>query len=144
MQERAGYLFVVPAVVLYLTFVLAPVILTVVLSFAYYDPQLGSHWVGLANFHRFFTDPRSMRIFWNTLRFTLFAVTGNVSVGLLLALALNRVDAALAALLLPAGLLPAGDHRGGVCRDRVGLFLLGQRHLQLLPHPRRARPLSIG
>lgn len=90
-QERAGYLFVVPAVVLYLTFVLAPVILTVVLSFSYYDPQLGSHWVGLANYHRFFTDPRSVHIFWNTLAFTLFAVTGNVSVGLLLALALNRV-----------------------------------------------------
>jgi multiple sugar transport system permease protein len=91
MQARAGYLFVMPAVVLYLTFVLAPVILTVVLSFAYYDPQLGSHWVGLANYQRFFTDPRSVHIFWNTLAFTLFAVTGNVSVGLLLALALNRV-----------------------------------------------------
>ena len=39
---------------------------------------------------RFFTDDRSLQIFWNTLRFTLFAVTGNVCVGLLLALALNR------------------------------------------------------
>ena len=52
--------------------------------------QLGSHWVGLDNFKRFFTDPRSVQIFWNTLRFTALAVTGNVSVGLLLALALNR------------------------------------------------------
>ena len=69
---------------------LAPVIVTFILSFAYYDPMLGSHWVGLDNFTRFFTDDRSVQIFWNTLRFTLFAVTGNVSVGLLLALALNR------------------------------------------------------
>ena len=90
-QQRAGILFAMPALVLYVAFVLAPVLLTVVLSFAYYDPQLGSHWVGLANFHRFFTDPRSIRIFSNTLRFTLFAVTGNVTVGLLLALALNRL-----------------------------------------------------
>lgn len=75
---------------LYLIFVLAPVIVTIILSFAYYDPQLGSHWVGFDNFKRFFTDPRSVQIFWNTLRFTLFAVTGNVTVGLLLALALNR------------------------------------------------------
>ncbi|WP_291303797.1 sugar ABC transporter permease [Devosia sp. 67-54] len=89
-QARAGYLFIFPAMVLYLTFVLAPVIVTVVLSFAYYDPQLGSHWVGFDNFKRFFTDPRSVQIFWNTLRFTAMAVTGNVSVGLLLALALNR------------------------------------------------------
>jgi multiple sugar transport system permease protein len=90
-QARAGYLFVVPTMVLYAVFVLAPVLVTVILSFAYYDPQLGSRWVGLANFQRFFTDPRSVEIFWNTLRFALFAVTGNVTVGLLLALALNRV-----------------------------------------------------
>jgi multiple sugar transport system permease protein len=90
-QARAGYLFAFPALALYTVFVLAPVILTVILSFAYYDPQLGSHWVGFDNFRRFFTDPRSVTIFWNTLRFTLFAVTGNVTVGLLLALALNRV-----------------------------------------------------
>jgi multiple sugar transport system permease protein len=89
-QTRAGYIFIFPAMALYVVFVLAPVILTIVLSFAYYDPLLGSHWVGLANYKRFFTDPRSITIFWNTLRFTLFAVTGNVSVGLLLALALNR------------------------------------------------------
>lgn len=89
-QMRTGYAFVFPAMLLYLTFVLAPVIVTVVLSFAYYDPQLGSHWVGLDNYKRFFTDRRSVQIFWNTLQFTLFAVTGNVSVGLLLALALNR------------------------------------------------------
>ena len=89
-QARAGYLFAFPALALYVVFVLAPVVLTVVLSFAYFDPQLGSHGVGIDNFKRFFTDPRSVQIFWNTLRFTLFAVTGNVTVGLLLALALNR------------------------------------------------------
>src|SRR6185437_6963661 len=90
-QARAGYLFIVPAMLLYLTFVLAPVVVTVILSFAFYDPQFGSHWVGLDNYRRFFTDPRSVQIFWNTLRFTAMAVTGNVTVGLLLALALNRV-----------------------------------------------------
>jgi multiple sugar transport system permease protein len=89
-QARTGYLFAFPALALYAVFVLAPVVLTVILSFAYFDPQLGSHWVGIDNFKRFFTDPRSVQIFWNTLRFTLFAVTGNVTVGLLLALALNR------------------------------------------------------
>jgi multiple sugar transport system permease protein len=89
-QARAGYLFVLPSFVLYATFVLAPVIVTFVLSFTYYDPMAGSRWVGLENFQRFFTDDRSLQIFWNTLRFTLFAVTGNICVGMLLALALNR------------------------------------------------------
>jgi multiple sugar transport system permease protein len=89
-QARTGYLFVLPTSVLYLTFVLAPVVVTIVLSFAYYDPMLGSRWVGVDNYARFFTNPRSLRIFWNTLQFTLFAVTFNVAVGLLLAVALNR------------------------------------------------------
>jgi ABC-type sugar transport systems, permease components len=89
-QARAGYLFVIPAGVLYLTFTLAPVVLTAVLAFSYYDPMMGSQWVGFDNFVRFFTDRRSLQIFWNTLRFTFFAVTFNVSIGLILALALNR------------------------------------------------------
>lgn len=89
-QATTGYLFVLPAAVLYLTFVIAPVIVTTILAFAYYDPMLGSQWVGFDNFIRFFTDQRSLQILWNTLRFALFAVTFNVSIGLLLALALNR------------------------------------------------------
>lgn len=89
-QAATGYLFVLPATVLYLTFVIAPVIVTTILAFAYYDPMLGSQWVGFDNFIRFFTDQRSLQILWNTLRFALFAVTFNVSIGLVLALALNR------------------------------------------------------
>lgn len=89
-QARAAYLFVLPSTVLYMTFVIAPVLVTIILSFAYYDPMLGSQWVGFDNFVRFFTDQRSLQILWNTLRFAFFAVTFNVSVGLILALALNR------------------------------------------------------
>src|SRR5271170_3701049 len=89
-QTRAGYLFILPSFTLYVIFVLAPVILTFVLSFTYYDPMAGSRWVGLENFQRFFTGDRSLQIFWNTLCFAIFAVAGNVTVGLLLALALNR------------------------------------------------------
>jgi multiple sugar transport system permease protein len=89
-QTRTGYLFILPSFTLYLVFVLAPVVLTFVLSFTYYDPMAGSRWVGLENFERFFTGDRSLQIFWNTLCFAIFAVAGNVTVGLLLALALNR------------------------------------------------------
>ena len=89
-QARAAYLFVLPTSLLYFTFVLAPVVLTFILSFSYYDPMLGSRWVGFDNFTRFFTNPRSLQIFWNTLRFALFAVTFDVLIGLALAMALNR------------------------------------------------------
>ena len=99
-QTRAGYLFILPAFVLYTVFVLAPVVVTFILSFTYYDPMGGSRWVGLENFQRFFTSDRSLQIFGNTLYFAFFAVTGNVSVGLLLALALNRVMPAFLLYLL--------------------------------------------
>ena len=69
---------------------LAPVIVTCILSFTYFDPMQGSRWVGFDNYVRFFTDDRSQQIFWNTLRFTAFAVTGNICVGMLFALALDR------------------------------------------------------
>jgi multiple sugar transport system permease protein len=96
-QARAGYLFILPSFALYALFVLAPVIVTLILSFSYYDPMLGSRWIGLDNYARFLSDDRSLQIFWNTLRFAFFAVSFNVGVGLLLALALNRA--------LPAPLL---------------------------------------
>jgi multiple sugar transport system permease protein len=99
-QTRAGYLFILPSFVLYTIFVLAPVVVTFILSFTYYDPMSGSRWVGLENFQRFFTGDRSLQIFGNTLYFAFFAVTGNVSVGLLLALALNRVMPAFLLYLL--------------------------------------------
>jgi multiple sugar transport system permease protein len=89
-QTCAGYLFIAPSFALYAVFVLAPVLVTFLLSFTYYDPMGGSRWVGLENFQQFFTGDRSLQIFWNTLCFAIFAVTGNVTVGLLLALALNR------------------------------------------------------
>ena len=99
-QTRAGYLFILPSFVLYTVFVLAPVVVTFILSFTYYDPMGGSRWVGLENFQRFFTSDRSLQIFGNTLYFAFFAVTGNVSVGLLLALALNRAMPAFLLYLL--------------------------------------------
>ena len=89
-QTRAGYLFLLPSFSVYLLFVIAPVLLTFFLSFTRFDTMLGVHMVGFDNYVRFLTEHRSLQIFWNTLRFTLFAVTGNVGVGLLLALALNR------------------------------------------------------
>lgn len=89
-QLVAGYGFILPSMALYMAFIIAPVIVTVILSFTYYDLIMGGYWVGFENFERFFTDRRSLQIFGNTLRFAFFAVVGNVTVGLLLALALNR------------------------------------------------------
>ena len=140
-QARAGYLLVFPSFALYLIFVLAPVLVTCILSFSYYDPMLGSRWVGFDNYVRFFTDDRSLQIFWNTLRFTLFAVTGNICVGMLFALALDRrMPGPLLYLFRLAYFLPV-IIAAGLRLDRVGLFLRRRpRRHQLLPHPPRRLP----
>lgn len=96
-QARAAFFFIAPSYLLYTTFVIAPVILTLFLSFSYYDVNFGTFWVGWENYVRFFTEERSLQILGNTFLFTLFAVSFNVSIGLLLAIALNRA--------MPAALL---------------------------------------
>jgi multiple sugar transport system permease protein len=63
LQARTGYLFLFPSFALYSVFVLAPVIVTCILSFTYFDPMQGSRWVGLDNYVRFLTDDRSQQIF---------------------------------------------------------------------------------
>lgn len=89
-QALVGYLFAAPALALYFTLVLAPVIVTIILSFSYYDYLGGVRWVGLENYVRLFNDTRFYHILGNTFIFTIFAVSFNVGVGLVLALALNR------------------------------------------------------
>ncbi len=94
------------------TFVLAPVVVTL-------DPELHllrpDARLALGRLRRIScaSSPTGARsqIFWNTLRFAFFAVTFNVAVGLILARGAQPGHAELAALFLPARLLPAGDHR---------------------------------
>ena len=123
----------------------APVIVTCILSFTYFDPMQGSRWVGFDNYLRFFTDDRSQQIFWNTLRFTLFAVTGNICVGMLFALALDRkMPGILLYLFRLAFFLPVIIAAAFV--SIVWGYFYGDDPgvIQLLPHPPRvlAGPLA--
>lgn len=88
---RAGLLFAAPAYLLFLAFVLIPALVTIYLSFTYYDRLAGGpQWVGLDNYTYMFSDPRVWGIFRNTLVFTVVATSLNVGLGLLLALLLDR------------------------------------------------------
>jgi len=55
-QMQAGYIFVLPSILLYAAFVLAPVVITIILSFTYYDISFGADWVGFENYARFLTE----------------------------------------------------------------------------------------
>ena len=84
-----GYLFVLPALVLFAGVILVPLLGTVGMSFARFQLIGTSRWVGLANFARFFSDPRLGVIYGNTLRFVLILVVLHLLVGLALALAVK-------------------------------------------------------
>lgn len=90
-EMRAAYLFVLPAYTLYLVFLLIPLIAAMGLSFSQMDRiSWDIEWVGLENFKWIFSDPRFWKTFANTFFFISMAVVGNVGMGLIVALALDR------------------------------------------------------
>lgn len=90
-EARAGYLFLLPAYALYLLLLAIPLVAALALSFYEVDRlDLEFTFVGLANFEWIYTDPRFWKTFRNTFFFISMSVIGNVGLGLLLAIALDR------------------------------------------------------
>jgi ABC-type sugar transport system permease subunit len=107
-EMRAGYLFILPAYIIYLAFLLLPMLAALGLSFAQMDRiSWDIEWVGFENFEWILSDPRFWRTFRNTFYFISMAVIGNVGLGLLIALALDRaIPAPILYLLRLAYFLP--------------------------------------
>lgn len=89
-QELWGWTFVAVPMLLFLTFVIIPVVMAVVLSFTDYAVIGDPEWVGVENYRRILDDP----IFWlalrNTVIYTVMFVPLGVLVALGTALLLNR------------------------------------------------------
>lgn len=90
-RYRAGYLFVLPAFLLYAVFMIYPFFQSIYLSFTSWngaDPV--KHWVGLANYRELVHDD----LLWKSLRHNLiWVIVGTISpmvIGLLLAMLLWR------------------------------------------------------
>ena len=107
-EMRAGYLFILPAYIIYLAFLLLPMLAALGLSFAQMDRiSWDIEWVGFENFEWILSDPRFWKTFRNTFYFISMAVIGNVGLGLLIALALDRaIPAPILYLLRLAYFLP--------------------------------------
>jgi multiple sugar transport system permease protein len=90
-ETMAAYGFLAPAYLIYLLFLAIPLVASLLLSVLEVDRlTLATEFVGWANFDWVLTDPRFWKTFGNTFYFIALAVVGNVGLGLLLAVLLDR------------------------------------------------------
>jgi multiple sugar transport system permease protein len=89
-ENLAGYFFIGPSLAGYLAFVLGPLVAAIVLSFTHYDVLTAPRLIGFGNYTRLFTDPRLGTVYRNTIFFAAASVILTVSLGLVLAVAVNQ------------------------------------------------------
>ena len=88
-QYRAGYLFVLPALLLYAVFLIYPFGQSIYLTFVEWngaDPV--KRWVGLANYRRLIEDNLFWRSLWHNVIWVVIGTAAPMVVGLLLAMLL--------------------------------------------------------
>ncbi|MBX5455751.1 MAG: sugar ABC transporter permease [Thermogemmatispora sp.] len=90
-RQVQGYLFLLPALLIFALFVWYPVVLGFVMSFQSVDLINPATWVGWANYRHVFADPLFAIAWRNTLAFTGYALLFGYLVPLVLALAINEM-----------------------------------------------------
>jgi len=88
----APALFVAPGMLLYLAFIVYPMLQAVAMSFFDWKVVAGatSTWLGLGNYTRALTDPRNWRSLSNSAVYMLFTVPPQIALGLAVALLLKE------------------------------------------------------
>jgi raffinose/stachyose/melibiose transport system permease protein len=90
-QTLVGWLFVLPAVVMYGLFVIQPLVLTVQYSLYRWDGVGPATWVGLSNYATVLSEPRLVETLFNAFRLVLFFSLIPVALGLITASVIQRV-----------------------------------------------------
>lgn len=91
-QILTALLFLLPGLVLYLTFLAGPMLYSLRISFFEWDivsPEL-SEWVGFANYRAALRDPIFRRAVLNTVLYGVVTVPGQMAIGLVVAVLLNQ------------------------------------------------------
>ena len=90
-DTKLALLFIAPAAVGLLVFLVWPLLTGIYYSFTEYTTLTPPQWVGLENYSRMFTDP----VFWNSLKVTIWYVVLNIGiqtvVALLIAVLMQRL-----------------------------------------------------
>jgi multiple sugar transport system permease protein len=92
-QAMAGYLFLLPAVVALLVFLIGPIFYAFYISFFHFsflEPQ-NAKFVGLSNYINLFTDKDFLKALWNTSLYTIGVVPIQTAIALFLALIVNNI-----------------------------------------------------
>ena len=126
-RYRAGILFVLPALLLYLVFMVYPFFQSIYFSFTSWNGVTAvKEWVGLANYYELIRDD----LFWLSLQHTvIWVIVGTIApiaIGMLLAILLWRRPKGFT--LFRTVLLHAAGALGGRHRHRLELDL--QSHLR--------------
>jgi len=90
-RNLGGYLFLLPALVIFALFVWYPVVLGFIMSFQNVDMINPAVWVGWANYRHVFSDPLFGIAWRNTLAFTGYALLFGYFVPIVLALLINEM-----------------------------------------------------
>jgi multiple sugar transport system permease protein len=90
-RNLGGYLFLLPALVIFALFVWYPLVLGFVMSFQNVDMINPAIWVGWKNYHNVFADPLFAIAWRNTLAFTGYALLFGYVVPIVLALLINEM-----------------------------------------------------
>ncbi len=93
-RRWAPYLFSAPALIVHVSVILVPSLVTFGLSLFQWDGLSTPRYIGLGNFQHMFTDDRIFRVaFGNTVKWTLLFLTIPVAMGLISALLISAVRA---------------------------------------------------
>jgi multiple sugar transport system permease protein len=90
-RNLTGYLFLLPALLIFALFVWYPIVLGFVMSFQNVDMINPASWVGLLNYRRVFSDPLFGVAWRNTLEYTIYALIFGFVVPIVLALLVNEM-----------------------------------------------------
>ena len=91
-SERAAYLFILPAFLVYAAFVIAPLGHAAWLSLFEWDGVSPAHWVGFANYRDIYSDPELRSSFLHPLVMVIFYSFVPIVLGLTAAATLARVS----------------------------------------------------
>lgn len=91
-SQPIAYLFIAPALVLFVIFIFIPIFASLYLSFTEYNVIHAPRWVGLENFRQLlFEDPRLWKAFTNTVLYVIGVVPTGITIALLLAALLEEL-----------------------------------------------------